>query len=342
MNEELILDSNSVNYSLKNDQDADSLINVLKCQLQNYKNKNNQYEQVLSKLKVTPENLSFSARDTLKTITKLQDATGVHKLNSIDIELSYLDHAVRRQKYQNESIRIKEQLDDLSQIEDSVNEENKNVEKEIILAKSIMDNMLPISQNEQRKLQLQVKSYEEKLLQYINKYPWLSSPEYNMLSVQKEIKKLYQLQHEVDKLKLKTECYCGLSQDMLIAKNHGNIYNAVSSTGTGQIIDPIYPYTVPQELPNAPHTNVENIPGGLSYTFSNVTFPYSSNPNNLFNPNQTYIINNPTDSPAFKTYAVSPNVDPIVMIQQQIANKKLEQQQLENTLLQEKLCGTFR
>lgn len=149
MNEELILHLNSVNYSLKSDQDVDSLINVLKCQLQHYKNKSNrislkfnllfcysynlisdnQYEQVLSKLKVTPENLSFTARDTLKTITKLQDASGVHKLNSIDIESSYLDHAVTREKYHNESIKIKRQLDDLSELEDNVNETNKNVER---------------------------------------------------------------------------------------------------------------------------------------------------------------------------------------------------------------------
>lgn len=52
-----------------------------------------------------------------------------------------------------------------------------------------------------------------------NKYPWLSNPEYNMLSIQEEIKKLYHLQDEVDKLKSKTECYCDLSPDMLIAKN---------------------------------------------------------------------------------------------------------------------------
>lgn len=126
-----------------------------------------QYDQILSKLKISPDSLNFASRETLNNFTKLQIASGIKKLETVDISMSYLEHATSKYNYQDKANVLKIKYDDLREKTQEIEDEIKTVEKELTDAKASLENILPISDNEQQKLNLQIKAYEEKMLQYI-------------------------------------------------------------------------------------------------------------------------------------------------------------------------------
>ncbi|KAJ8931886.1 hypothetical protein NQ314_015155 [Rhamnusium bicolor] len=186
---------------------------LLKQRTQFYKEENARLEVVFKKLKLLNDELKLliGISDSVTKLHSVMQKAVTKSLNNNSITLS---HSERLRKHSNYLSKLKICIKFYMNLNEKLSKEIKATKWEMDQSKAKLGGILSFSVQELQQMEEKAKKYENELVKFEKKYPWLKDPEFNLPNISKEIDTLRNLKEEKNKLVKELSVYQELKPDI--------------------------------------------------------------------------------------------------------------------------------
>ncbi|KAJ8920246.1 hypothetical protein NQ315_011907 [Exocentrus adspersus] len=186
---------------------------LLKQRAQFYKEENARLETIFRKLKLLNDELKLliGISDSVDKLNSLVQKALTKSLENKSVSLS---HAEKLRKHQNYVSKLKICIKFYMNLNERLSKEVKATKWEMDQSKAKVGKIFNLSDQELQQMEEKAKKYENELLKFEKKYPWLKDPEINLPNISKEITVLQNLKEQKEKLVKELSVYQELKPDI--------------------------------------------------------------------------------------------------------------------------------
>ncbi|XP_018571792.1 uncharacterized protein LOC108911359 [Anoplophora glabripennis] len=186
---------------------------LLKQRTQFYKEENARLEAIFKKLKLLNDELKLlnGISDSVSKLNSVVQKAMTKSLNNNSVTLS---HAEKLRKHSNYVSKLKICIKFYMNLNEKLSKEIKATKWEMDQSKTKLGGILNLSVQDLQQMEEKAKKYENELLKFEKKYPWLKDPEINLPNIAREIDTLRNLKEEKNKLVKELNVYQELKPDI--------------------------------------------------------------------------------------------------------------------------------
>ncbi|CAG9836573.1 unnamed protein product [Diabrotica balteata] len=188
--------------------DFQEYANYLKERTQFFKEENARLEMIFKRLKLLNDEMRIPT-DISETVSEIKEAL----LNKLPTTHS-MSQTERLRKHNNYLSKLKICIKIYVNINEKLMEDIKVTKRELDSSKQKLSGLLNVSSEQLLQLEEKAKRYENEVLKFEKKYPWLKDPMFNLPNISKEMEKLRELKETKEKLVKELSVYQDLKPDI--------------------------------------------------------------------------------------------------------------------------------
>ncbi|CAH1099766.1 unnamed protein product [Psylliodes chrysocephalus] len=185
----------------------EQLSNYIKERFQFLREENARMEEILRRLKFLNEEMRIPV-DISEKVSEIKDQ--VYNLEAT----TYKSQAERLRKHHNYLSKLKICIKIYVNINERLSEDIKTSKRELEQSKEKLCGILNLSSEQIQQLEEKAKRYENEVVKFEKKYPWLKDPMFNLPNISKEVEKLRILKDTKEKLVEELSVYQDLKPDI--------------------------------------------------------------------------------------------------------------------------------
>jgi len=202
--------------------------NLIKQRAKIYREENTQMEEILKKLKLLNDELKLIGLSG--SVESLDKSLSELEAKSLNLEKAELRHAEKLRKHSNYLSKLKICIRYYINLNESISEQVKTLKRTLQHSKQNVNGVLKLHPQDIQQLEEKAKKYENELLKFEKKYPWLKQPDYDLQNIRKYTNILNSLKEEKDNLLKELNVYQNLKPDIKEAKQQlANLKEEVKS-----------------------------------------------------------------------------------------------------------------
>ncbi|XP_030761689.1 uncharacterized protein LOC115886592 [Sitophilus oryzae] len=185
---------------------------LIKQRVQFYREENTKMDEIFKKLKLLTDELRISGLGgCVDNIDKLVSEYEAKYLNP---DNAALNQAEKLRKHNNYLSKLKICIRYYTNLNDTLSKEIKYVRSELDKSKENVNSILKLSSEDVQQLEEKARKYENELIKFEKKYPWLKNPEFDLPNISKYVDTLKALKEEKDSLVKELSIYQDLKPDI--------------------------------------------------------------------------------------------------------------------------------